>query len=933
MAQLERRRSAQERYPSLILRTPIRPSLEFWGWGRNDFGQLGLNDDQNRSTPIRLESVENKDIVHFTGSLFNSGFLTDDGEVYLSGVNDSGQLASKSQSTRLLPTRVSALETFRITHLSIGVGHTLAVTEKGSLLTWGLNDNYQLGYITDESSLIPKPVTGVRDLVFVRVAAGSGHSLALTSSGAVYSVGQATFGALGHGNDTQCTEFKYIKGLFSHGVVQIECGEFHSAALTSAGEVWTWGRGKHGQLGLGTTENIFVPKLVTTLTPQKIKQIACGDSHSLCVTKDGQVFTWGQSRWGQTGIGTTENLLVPKIVSSLSEEYIVQVSAGSRHSAALALRGAVFVFGNHKLDDESLSICSIPVQVEGLPELPVISILAKGNHNIVMFDKSPQSRVGMDNGRYGMGMQPFKVPNLFILLEENNKKHQDDSSEQFVTFLRVLEDIFGSSGFLLDTFLPRDGNGQTAKLDSYQVHEIYRKIFRSYDTKEIIQVGISCKKLLLRTLDVVSSSHEAAEDRSVHWVPLLVIIMLNPVFGETLASGSELVITLSAILKHMKSPEKTELTRLLNELPLEFFGGIIVKGVQKYLTNLAKNHDSINSPVLGQNRRDMLSVCKLLEFFYTVNEGKATGIPFEHFYNNEVSYGVDLVKEFFSWVSTDESNEESIKSICEFPFILTSDVKAKITYGEAIAKQHATMHYNQMAAMFSGIHPGLVSYLDIRIRRDHLRQDAYNQLINRSNEFHKPLKVIFVSNGVDEEGEDEGGLSKEFFQLLIEEIFNIDFGMFVYNEETRDYWFRSTDFGVEDFHMVGTVLGLAIYNKVILDVHFPLVVYKKLKSLPTNFKDLQNAFPELANNLQKLLEFEGDVENTLSMTFEVEYESFGEMCTRELKPSGTSIPVTKENREEYVELYTKYILEDSIHNQFEAFKDGFWKVTAFLSTT
>lgn len=207
------------------------------------------------------------------GGSFNSGFLTDDGEVYLSGVNDNGQLAFKSTSTRLTPTRVNALETFRITHLSMGVGHSLAVTEHGQLLTWGLNDNGQLGHTISESSSIPKPFTGVRDLVFVRVAAGSAHSLALTSCGNVYSAGQGTFGALGHGVSEDLMEFKLLRGLFGFGVIQVECGEFHSAALTSEGGVWTWGRGKHGQLGLGTTQNVFLPKPVSTLSPHKIKQV------------------------------------------------------------------------------------------------------------------------------------------------------------------------------------------------------------------------------------------------------------------------------------------------------------------------------------------------------------------------------------------------------------------------------------------------------------------------------------------------------------------------------------------------------------------------------------------------------------------------------------------------------------------------------------
>lgn len=76
---------------------------------------------------------------------------------------------------------------------------------------------------------------------------------------------------------------------------------------------------------------------------------------------------------------------------------------------------------------------------------------------------------------------------------------------------------------------------------------------------------------------------------------------------------------------------------------------------------------------------------------------------------------------------------------------------------------------------------------------------------------------------------DQGGVSREFFQLLVAQLFTPDYGMFTYNEETRTFWFNPVSLDTQDeFELVGVILGLAIYNGVILDVHFPLVVYKKL---------------------------------------------------------------------------------------------------------
>ena len=77
-----------------------------------------------------------------------------------------------------------------------------------------------------------------------------------------------------------------------------------------------------------------------------------------------------------------------------------------------------------------------------------------------------------------------------------------------------------------------------------------------------------------------------------------------------------------------------------------------------------------------------------------------------------------------------------------------------------------------LQALFQGMHPAMVQYLDVRIRRTEVLQDAMNQLMHRPGELKKPLRVTFISGGLEEEGLDEGGVTKEFFQLLIRQIFN-----------------------------------------------------------------------------------------------------------------------------------------------------------------
>lgn len=98
--------------------------------------------------------------------------------------------------------------------------------------------------------------------------------------------------------------------------------------------------------------------------------------------------------------------------------------------------------------------------------------------------------------------------------------------------------------------------------------------------------------------------------------------------------------------------------------------------------------------------------------------------------------------------------------------------------------------------------------------------------------------------------------------------------------------------------------------------------------MAASVQDLKQAMPELGRGLQQLLDFDGDVEATFARSFEVEYEFFGEMRSVELKPGGADIPVTSENRQEFVALMTDYYLNKSVSRQFSAFATGFHSVKA-----
>jgi hypothetical protein len=116
---------------------------------------------------------------------------------------------------------------------------------------------------------------------------------------------------------------------------------------------------------------------------------------------------------------------------------------------------------------------------------------------------------------------------------------------------------------------------------------------------------------------------------------------------------------------------------------------------------------------------------------------------------------------------------------------------------------------------------------------------------------------------VGEDGIDEGGIQKEFFQLIFAKIFDVSYGMFVYDDESRFFWFNRASLENErEFELIGMILGAAIYNGVVLDARFPHIVYKKLMGQPVGLDDLAIAFPLLARSFQQLLDMQSDDDMT-----------------------------------------------------------------------
>jgi len=304
-------------------------------------------------------------------------------------------------------------------------------------------------------------------------------------------------------------------------------------------------------------------------------------------------------------------------------------------------------------------------------------------------------------------------------------------------------------------------------------------------------------------------------------------------------------------------------------------------------------------------------------------------IPLEEFYNEPLNEQIEMDRDFACWKMTD-SGEKTKFSFMAHPFILNPATKAQALYYDNRIRMYSERRLNLFHSMMSGTMQSN-PYLKLQVRRDHIVEDALVELEVVVMENPQDLKKQLVVEFEAEQGIDEGGVSKEFFQLIVEEIFNPDYGMFIYSPESQCFWFNPTSFESDaQFTLIGIVLGLAIYNNVILDLHLPSVIYRKLAGKKGLLEDLKDFKPSVYQGLKDLLTYQGeDMEDVFVQPFQISYtDLFDTVITMDLKEGGGNLLVNQANKQEYVELYADFLLNKSVEKQYLALKRGFLMVTA-----
>ncbi|XP_063067655.1 RCC1 and BTB domain-containing protein 1 [Engraulis encrasicolus] len=276
-------------------------------------------------------------------------YITHDDEVFVVGLNCSNCLGTGDSQSTIVPKRLDSLSGKKVASLSYGSGpHVLLSTEDGELFAWGHNGYSQLGNGNTNQGVAPTLVThNLQNKRIREVACGSHHSMAVTSEGELYAWGYNNCGQVGSGSTAnQPTPRKVSHCLQNKHVASITCGQTSSMAVVDNGEVYGWGYNGNGQLGLGNNGNMLVPSRLVALQGFCVQQISSGYAHTLALTDEGLLYAWGANTYGQLGTGNKSNQLSPVQIMTDKQRIVEIAACHSTHtSAAKTQNGEVFMWG------------------------------------------------------------------------------------------------------------------------------------------------------------------------------------------------------------------------------------------------------------------------------------------------------------------------------------------------------------------------------------------------------------------------------------------------------------------------------------------------------------------------------------------------------------------------------------------------------------
>lgn len=963
---------------------------QLFSWGCNLFGQLGHGDKENNKIekPSLIKSLATKVIVQISCGGNHCLALSKNGQIFSWGSNAFGQLGHGTSKNCIgTPMEITFLQWTPIKQIAAGGSHSAVLSYTGCLYLWGKNEFGQLGLSDSKDRHLPTLQRSLRAQKVAYISLGDEHSAAITYEGGLFTWGAGMYGQLGHGRKSNEMLPLKVFELMGSKLIQVSCGRCHTIAVSRGGRVFSFGLNCSGQLGVGSTVSKFLPVTVrgpwgevetkeiilrgneravqlvehtmdeefgkTHLFPNEKSCMSVDSSNELDVKID------EVNELDEASSGGDQSFIIEEPDEDLQDE-MSSDDWQEPKPKFICTEDHVFTMRNNLIEideyesDPDSDFEEGPVRCQYLVKEVVAS---RGDQSFIIIQSYDGKVTPKDYRKMEARDEIIKLDNSIF------EKLSDIPKESIpLDIIEYLETVFSSFPAINASYLSL----------SDQHEGINRNKIRNFKIAE----GINYEPLIdlnggwinwRQAFHGFNAIEDAQNDRIDELITQALITLLSKMPDLSLETGtgkekhSEIlddevmrvynIVPLFHMFHMVSDDNKFKLASVyaksiwqlsesgINCLQLwwckmskRFFKNLveIFKNCIRYIF-LHKKHEVLSSV---EHLKSCYACIKLL---YKVNKHMEI-ISYKEFYLHGVSGFYNLKNDYIAWKQIPEKRDQFL---CSFSFMLDPPAKNCILQLESAIQQdtavRSTVRKQILTAMpFYGENTDIVvdPFFNLFLSRDNLLEKTINFLLlydkeNCTAEFKKPLRVIFEG----EEAVDVGqGMKKEFFLLVMKEILDRKYGMFVEYEETRTIWFGCSMIEEDDvmYRVIGILCGLAIYNGVIIDLPFPLALYKKVLNENLELEDLAQLDPLLAKNLKDILEtnYKEDEFNAIygDMTFSISVAEFGTPVERELCPGGCSRILNFQNKEEYVDCYWKYILIESCAKQFDSFNKGFMKV-------
>ena len=948
-----------------------------WCCGSNEYGQCGAGEGAPARvvTPRlarlpRCASDGAHTVVAVACGAHHTLALTAAGAVLAWGQGSAGQLGTGVAADASAPVLLAALWGVPIVALAAGEAHSLALSRAGDVYSWGRAVSGALGLqeredvgddeesdgsvahlaAAGDAAVRPAPAAVVSALIDM----GIERSLAEVAAAAAPGVEAAVEWALAHQED----------------YARVGAG---AAAATGCA-----GMSRGTQL---VPRRVAAAVGVPSGRLPPVAAIAAGASHSVFVTACGAAFTCGAGASGALGHGGSGNELLPRRVARAEGKHIVAAAAGAAHTLLLARDGSLLACG--AAEDGALGVedardkhVPVPVPAWTGSDSAVVAVSA-GGYASAFIVRPATSRAPPKTA-------PCSAAALEAALSDAERGGSGGGSAANERAIRALvAAIDATLGSALGAAAAFVHCPVAAKGEQQQLPPLLDTSRLEACSVRALSLGLRCPEVVaaLRSAEerlVNELCQHAAQLACREHAAAIAVAAHSPLLG-TPATGTPLLRLLCPLLACTTGRVRMALRAGWAATPAALLASRTVRPLQAYISGEINANRATTPHVVAGIRALALAHAA------NSSPGRpaAEVLPSDEFYNSVISDNFNVAEDFQLWISggaaftfcahafllspaakakllrfeaamrMHASVERSRAAAAAAAFrlppssprwlrFLAGEVNNPFgedepqpqpiaprppppppTTGDRGAQTPCELP-PPGACGVSATHP---DFCVLRVRRARLVDDALAEVARQTpDDIFKPLRVHFIG----EDGVDAGGVRKEFFQLLLWQLMSPSYGLFTQASDGRARWLAADgapgspgDAALQAvWRLVGTLLGLAIYNGVILELHLPRAFFKKLLGEPVGLSDLEAFEPEVGRSLRALLAWAGpgSVEDTFCLT--LVHEGPGGKVTP-LEGDGERTPVTEANRERYVELYVQHVLTRACVRAFDALRAGF----------